>query len=482
MRKLKIENYSADNYRKVKDFFTNVETACHKEGVTSSKEMCKAVVRYSSQEVVSVIKGLVSFKNHDYTALKTELIFMYDGDRTEVEYGVSDIRHLAKRWNKVKIQDLSTYKEYYKEFQKIVGWLYVRGKVSEEEFKLWFWAGLPERFRRKVEVQLRIGDPNLDVTTPFDLEKITEVVKTMYTRDRFEHRIPLLIKGHRHHKKKEVNSEESESEEELENETSEEESEEERATIAEKVKEVTRSKKPTRVKDEKREKVTPKPVETPRENTSIDGLINQMRSLNLNDPRARAFWAEVGRTNPELKYKIRELSTFTLGAEPMNARGNTSYMGRDTRYYSNNGTDVREDKRLCYGCGKVGHTMGRCEKVQGLVNEKVIQRGTSGRWTWMDGSPIQRTEGEPLVDAVNKGIKHAALVMLTAGDEKGGKGRKNRRNEHEEGKRFPKMAYLSWPSAGDSDDESSDDERWNEELMTKERSGSIEDRENGIAS
>src|ERR1700733_6992931 len=94
------------DYRKVKDFFANVETTCHKEGVTSAKEKCKAVVRYSSREVTSVIKGLVSYKDNDYAALKAEVIFMYDGDRTEVEYGVSDIRRLAKCWSKAKMTSL----------------------------------------------------------------------------------------------------------------------------------------------------------------------------------------------------------------------------------------------------------------------------------------------------------------------------------------------------------------------------------------
>src|SRR6202789_2586848 len=204
------------DYRKVKEFFANVETACHKEGVTDSKEKCKAVVRYSSREVVSVIKGLVSFKNDDYTALKNKVIFIYDGDHTEVEYSVSDVKRLVKRWNKAKIQDLATYKEYYKEFQKIVGWLYVKGKVLEDEFKLWFWAGLPKRFQRKMEVQLRMEDPQLDVSNPFELEKITEAVKKMYTRDQFEDRLPLLIKEFKCLKKKGKFSEESESEDETE--------------------------------------------------------------------------------------------------------------------------------------------------------------------------------------------------------------------------------------------------------------------------
>ena len=94
--------------------------------------------RYSSREVIDVIKGLISYKDGDYDTLKKDIIFIYDGDRTEVEYDISDIPPLIKRWNRMEILDLPTYKNYYKEFQKIVGWLHVKGKINDEDFKIWF--------------------------------------------------------------------------------------------------------------------------------------------------------------------------------------------------------------------------------------------------------------------------------------------------------------------------------------------------------
>ena len=167
---------------------------------------------------------------------------MYDGDRTDVEYGISDIHPFIKRWSKLKIKDLPTYKDYYREFQKIVGWLHVKKKISDDDYKLWFWAGLPERFRKKVETQLRSENPKLDVTQPFELASITDAVKKLYTRDRFENRIPMLIKGYKR-SKKQVESEVSESEEESEVESSSEESAEEVPTVAERIKEMTKTRK-----------------------------------------------------------------------------------------------------------------------------------------------------------------------------------------------------------------------------------------------
>jgi hypothetical protein len=239
----KVPKTFTGDYRKVKDFFINIESTCNRENVSSSKEKCKAVVQYCSQEVTNVINGLISYKEEDYDRLKNDIIFIYDGERTEVEYGIADIRPFIKEWNKKKIRDLPTYKSFYKEFQKIVRWLYVQDKVTEDEYKLWFWAGLPKRFRRKIEERLRVNNPTLDVTKPFEIKSITKVVQKMYTQDRFENQIPLLLKGQKK-KKKKVNSdsESSDDDKESDEESSSDESEEE-PTITTKIKEMTKPKK-----------------------------------------------------------------------------------------------------------------------------------------------------------------------------------------------------------------------------------------------
>lgn len=85
-------------YDRVEDFFYEVETACDDKGVTSDKDKCKAIVRYCSDKVVKVIRGLKEYKANDYDALKKELIFIYDGDRTEVQYNISDVYPLVKKW------------------------------------------------------------------------------------------------------------------------------------------------------------------------------------------------------------------------------------------------------------------------------------------------------------------------------------------------------------------------------------------------
>jgi len=59
---------------------------------------------------------------------------------------------------------------------------------------LWFWARLPKKVQRKIEARMRLDNPALDDTKPFDVEIVTTAAGKAFTRDRFEHRIPLLIK------------------------------------------------------------------------------------------------------------------------------------------------------------------------------------------------------------------------------------------------------------------------------------------------
>src|ERR1700742_2372985 len=159
-------------YEKVHTFFREVETACASLGINDPADQCIAVVRYCSQSVNNVIEGLAEYRKKDYNGLKSKLTFIYDAERSEVKYRIADIYPLVTKWSKTKIGDLATFKNYYKEFQKIVGWLHVRGKLSDDDFKLWFWAGLPKRAQRQLEGRMRIEDPNLDDTQPFDVDKV----------------------------------------------------------------------------------------------------------------------------------------------------------------------------------------------------------------------------------------------------------------------------------------------------------------------
>ena len=404
-------------YNQIKEFFSEVESVCTAKNITSNEEKCKAVLRYCSHQVTKVINGLQQFKDNNYDALKTELLFMYDGDRTEVEYSISDIGPLIKKWRSNKVSDQSSYREYYREFQQVAGWLHVRQKVTDEEFKLWFWAGLPRRLQREIKTHMRIRNPNLDVTKPFEVEKVTSAVQKLYPRDRFEDRIPFLIKG----APEKQNADESGSDASDEEDGSKTSSESEEEVIR-----MPSAKGKASTKNNKSVKFSA--GETSRkealmkggnDDTSVDALIHQMKALNLNDPRHRVYWLQVRRDDPVMREKVREINalTFSSNFAPDERREAPPDTNRGTRFIGNTNTGGGRDDRRCYACGETGHTMARCDRIHALADKKIIRRDENRRWIWSDGSPIVQKEGESIINAIERGIKRAALVTLAPPEE-----------------------------------------------------------------
>ena len=260
-------------YNRVKEFFTEVEAVCQNKNVWARKEKCEAVVRYCSDAVIKVIRGLQSYKDHDYDTLKNDLIFIYDGERAETEYGIADMYPLVKKWSKTSIHDLSTYKNYLKEFQTIAGWLHVRNKINDDEFKLWFWAGLPKKLQKKIEDRLRIEDPRRDESKAFEIKKITEAVRRMYTRDRFENRIPVMMKSRSKKIRDESSSESSDSEDWLGSESSEEsEDEDAQKSVATRIRKLKKPKRKVRFEDDEPPKnAAKKPIAEPNADDAVTG-------------------------------------------------------------------------------------------------------------------------------------------------------------------------------------------------------------------
>ena len=105
-----------------------------------------------------------------------------------------DLFKLIRKWKAIKIKDLPTFKKFYQAYQRIAGWLHIQKKISDDDFKLWFWAGLHQAFQRKVEARMWIDDQHLDDTKAFKISKIVDAVQKLFTRKCFENRIQIIMK------------------------------------------------------------------------------------------------------------------------------------------------------------------------------------------------------------------------------------------------------------------------------------------------
>ena len=152
-----------------------------------------------------------------------------------------------------------------------------------------------------------------------------------------------------------------------------------------------------------------------KEDNGVGDLISRMKTLNLSEQKYRAFWAEVGRTDPNLHRRLRGLSAYTSEVTSEPQRDLPPHLAPNNQgCVVQNKTRDYDVNQSCYSCGKIGHTVGRCDVLRALTEEGVIKRGSNGRMMWNYSAPIIWRGEDTIAEAVNRKIQHAALVTITA--------------------------------------------------------------------
>ncbi|KAK7692703.1 hypothetical protein QCA50_004336 [Cerrena zonata] len=78
------------------------------------------------------------------------------------------------------------WKSYNRKFIHIAGWLESHKKISEDEKDLYFWKGIPQNFRDKLEARLLAIYPDHDLENPFKTDSVCKVAKSLLQRNRFD--------------------------------------------------------------------------------------------------------------------------------------------------------------------------------------------------------------------------------------------------------------------------------------------------------
>ena len=79
---------------------------------------------------------------------------------------------------------------------EIIGDARENGRISSWDFHRYFWEGLEESFRQKLENRMMTTHPNLDISTPFEINRIVKAAEYLLSAIRFDQH---LITGKRHH-------------------------------------------------------------------------------------------------------------------------------------------------------------------------------------------------------------------------------------------------------------------------------------------
>ena len=299
------------NYRDVETFLDHFEALCAERNVIKDEHKCKGFLRYCSTTVRETLEGLKAYTSKNYAEFRKEFIYHYDKDREKQRYKLKDLYALVKKWKERKIKNLETFKKYHLAYLRIGGWLLKNKKIVESEHRRWFWAGLHKRFRGRVNTFMRILDPKLDDSEPFDIEKVVDAAKKVYNRERFDEEEMVLYDKGRGSNSDTSNGSDSDSDSESsgssESEDSSSSSESSSASEPErkrrKKKDANKRKHASKSKKDKNRKKTSKETAKPGkdQDDEISDLVSKMAKLDVSDSTYLAMWVKLIRKAPELK-------------------------------------------------------------------------------------------------------------------------------------------------------------------------------------
>ena len=75
---------------------------------------------------------------------------------------------------------------YSRGFIKIAGWLLQEGKITDREYIIAFWQGIPTKFRARIESRLMSQFPDHNLKNPFSISKVSQVAESLLSWDRFD--------------------------------------------------------------------------------------------------------------------------------------------------------------------------------------------------------------------------------------------------------------------------------------------------------
>ena len=296
------ERRGREPLRHLRETIDHFEVLCDEKNVIKDEYKCKGLVRYCRRGVKETLKSLKAYTDMNYAELKKEFIEYYDQERTKQRYKLKHLRELVEKWKGRKIEDLETFKKYQLAFVRVGGWLLQHKKIVESEHRRFFWAGLHRKFRRRVEAHMRILDPTLDDSEPFEITKIAAAAKKLYNRDRFDDgEWELYGKG------KKRRNETSDSESDSDRDSSE--SEDGSSDESERRQRCKEKEKLTKKEEARKEKKGASKVDKGKETLKrgeekgdeIGEIVAKMSRLSIDDPTYLTMWIQLIRKAPELQ-------------------------------------------------------------------------------------------------------------------------------------------------------------------------------------
>ncbi|KIM51064.1 hypothetical protein SCLCIDRAFT_33765 [Scleroderma citrinum Foug A] len=355
----------------IRNFLDHYERLCALHNVVNDKEKVHSILQYCSTKVQETIEGMIHYHIPDWDRLKHDLLKYFDADLSDERFYERDLKNFVVDSMRCPINSLIAFRSYHRDFIHIGGWLRNQGRISEDEFNRYFWAGLPSSFRHLINSHLLLLNPNLDVTRPFSYSEVTKAAEQLLRRDCFDAEYLDLL--------------------------------------GVKEKDDTPPPRFDPRSDPVRPLLSPQDARTTlqglekaepiaRKQDEVENLIKTMSRMSLSDPEYSLYYYRAIKLDPDASKVIRPPA---LHSSPT-----TSSAAAPTALPRAPGHSI-----TCYGCGVEGHGANGCDKVNDLITKGLLSRDETRCVTLPNGQCLFRIGDETILQAYER---HSAAARTAS--------------------------------------------------------------------
>src|SRR6202044_2434343 len=341
-----------------------------------------------------------SFRAKSWGRLREDILRLYDADLDTRRYKVKDVRNFSKKQKTRKIRDLAGWKKYCRAFLRIAGSLLSAEKITDKEYATYLWQGIPKPLRVRLENRILTRNPVRDLSEPFSPDEIDTAAAAVLQRDRFDTAFD--------DSESEADSSDDESSSGSDyDSSSESESEDER--------------------EKRRRRAKKRSVKGPQK--EVESVIKQMNLLTQDDPQYGIAYYRVLKLDPDVSRIVAEPALHRPGDQRYGSQRRNNYQQpapqqvRGPNIYNSQPSPrsqvqppPRGSEMTCYGCGEIGHGMGRCPAINDLIGRDILARDNGGRIVYKDGTTIRRMANETYVQAYEREQRPKSHLITIASD------------------------------------------------------------------
>ena len=170
--------------KELDQFLEYYDKLCALYEVHSPGEKTKGLVGYCTRKLVELIKDIPAYTKGDYSKVVRELQYFMDGE--DDCFSLTKVNRFTRKWRKRPIDSLEKFKRYHRHYLKLVGRAIGMETIDRNEYNRHFWEGLHQTLRQKIESRMLVNNPLLNVSTPFEMEKVTETALQLFNTRRFD--------------------------------------------------------------------------------------------------------------------------------------------------------------------------------------------------------------------------------------------------------------------------------------------------------